>query len=109
MPGDPSPLLAMPDVRGEVTERWWWDAYGWYITPADAELLVLGPVCSTPTTSPDDAIAAVVDVVGRFPGVDHPDRNGGATLFGWVGGAVNDVAPRRHGLRCIARRRSWWK
>ena len=88
-----APLLAMPDVRGEVTERWWWDAYGWYITPPKPNYSFWDRSLYTDDFLPDDALAAIVDVVGRFPGVDHPDRNGGATLFGWVGGAVNDVAP----------------
>ncbi len=88
-----APLLAIPGIHGEIKERWWWDAYGWYITPPSPNYSFWDRSLYADDFLPDDAIAAVAEVVDRFPGVDHPDRMGAASLFGWVGGAVNDVAP----------------
>ena len=62
----------MPDVRAEVTERWWWDAYGWYVTPPTPNYSFWDRSLYADYFLPDDAIAAVVDVVGRFPGVITP-------------------------------------
>ena len=105
MPGDPRPTLAMPDVRSGY-RRWWWDAYGWYITRR-RRTTRSGTGLYADDFLPDDAIAAIVDVVGRFPGVDHPRpqwRRDPVRLGGRGGERRRFPTPRP---TCIARRRSW--
>jgi len=86
------PLLAVAGVEADIVERPWWNAYRWYVTepsPAysfrDRSLYADGYLAA-------DVVARALDVVRRFPANGDPERGGAMGIYGWVGGAVNDVA-----------------
>lgn len=88
-----APLLSVPGVRAEIVERPWWGAYGWYVTePSPAYSFWDRSLYANDYLS-EDVLAQALDVVQRFPASGDPERHGAMSIYGWVGGAVNDVAP----------------
>ncbi len=56
-------------------------------------VLVLGPLALRRRISVRRNPGAALEVVRRLPANGDPDRTGAVGLFGWVGGAVSDIAP----------------
>jgi FAD/FMN-containing dehydrogenase len=88
------PLLTIPGVTVDITEGPWWDAYRWYTTALNPAYSFWDRSLYADEFLTGDALSAALEVVSRFPAKGSPtDRNGTMSLFGWVGGAVGDVAP----------------
>lgn len=83
--------LRTPGARADITERPWWDAYGWYVTEPKPAYSFWDRSLYAEDFLPGDAISGIFDVVSRFPAGRDPERYGSVGLFGWVGGAVTDV------------------
>lgn len=88
-----APILRIPGVTAEITERPWWDAYAWYTVPPSPPYCFWDRSLYAENFLSADAVAAALDVVRRFPAGDDPERKGAMGLFGWVGGAVNEPDP----------------
>ena len=86
-----APLLAIPGVQTEIIERPWWDAYAWYVTVPSPPYAFWDRSLYADRDLSGDAITAALEVLRRFP-VGADDQEGALSLFGWVGGAVNDAA-----------------
>jgi FAD/FMN-containing dehydrogenase len=86
------PLLAVPGVEAHIVERPWWDTYRWYITEPSPAYSFWDRSLYADDYLAEDALARALDVVQRFPANGDPERNGAMGIYGWVGGAVNDVA-----------------
>lgn len=107
------PLLRIPGVEAEVTERPWWDAYRWYVTEPSPAYTFWDRSLYADEFLTGDVLSAALDVVRRFPAGASEDRGGAMGLFGWVGGAVGDVAPRdtayvHRAARILIEMSSWW-
>ncbi len=87
-----APLLAVPGVKAEIKERLWWDVYGWYITEPSPAYSFWDRSLYADDYLTEDALGEALDVVRRFPANGDPERHGAMGIYGWVGGAVNDVA-----------------
>ena len=86
------PLLEVPGVEAEIRERPWWDAYSWYsdvVTPPNSfwDRSLYADDYLT-----EDVLTKALEMVRRFPANGDPERRGSLVIFGWVGGAVSDVA-----------------
>lgn len=88
-----APLTAIPGLTAEITERLWWDVYAWYVTPSSPAYPFWDRSLYADQFLSGDALAAALDVVRRFPAGNDPQRYGAMGLYGWVGGAVSDIAP----------------
>ncbi|WP_275571316.1 FAD-binding oxidoreductase [Mycolicibacterium vanbaalenii] len=88
-----APLTAIPGLTAEITEQPWWGAYAWYVTPPSPAYPFWDRSLYADQFLSGDALAAALEVVRRFPAGNDPERYGAMGLYGWVGGAVNDVAP----------------
>lgn len=88
-----APILRIPGLTAEITERPWWDAYQWYTVPQRPSYSFWDRSLYADKFLSGDAVSAALDVVRRFPGRDDPERSGSMGLFGWVGGAVNETPP----------------
>jgi FAD/FMN-containing dehydrogenase len=88
-----APLLAVPGVQAEITERPWWDCYRWYIVEPSPAYSFWDRSLYADQFLSADALGAALEVVRRRPTNGDPDRKGAIGLFGWVGDAVSDVAP----------------
>ncbi len=88
-----APILRIPGITAEITERPWWDAYAWYTSPPSPSYSFWDRSLYAEDFLSADAVAAALDVVRRFPAGDDPEREASMGLFGWVGGAVNEPAP----------------
>jgi FAD/FMN-containing dehydrogenase len=88
-----APLLRLPGVKAEVRERPWWDVYAWYVAAVTPAYSFWDRSLYADDYLSAEVLGAAVDVVRRFPGNGDPARTGSLSLYGWVGGAVNDVAP----------------
>jgi FAD/FMN-containing dehydrogenase len=86
------PLLAVPGVKAEIVERPWWDVYRWYVTEPSPAYSFWDRSLYADDYLADEVLAHALDVVGRFPANGDPERYGAMGIYGWVGGAVNDVA-----------------
>lgn len=87
-------LLSIPGVKAEIAERTWWDAYGWYVVAPRRSYFFWDRSLYADEFLSEDALSDALDVVRRFPAEgSSADRDGSLGLFGWVGGAVSDVAP----------------
>ncbi len=86
------PLLAVPGVEAQIVERPWWDTYRWYITEPSPAYSFWDRSLYADDYLAEDALARALDVVQRFPANGDPERGGAMGIYGWVGGAVNDVA-----------------
>ncbi len=82
-------LLAIPGVHAEITQRSWWDAYGWYVTPPSPAYSFWDRSLYADDFLSGEVLSAALDVVARFPA--GAERYGAMGLYGWVGGAVHDV------------------
>lgn len=87
-----APLLAVRGVKAELRERPWWEAYGWYITEPSPAYSFWDRSLYADDYLTEDVLAQALDVVKRFPVNGDPERHGAMGIYGWVGGAVNDVA-----------------
>lgn len=87
------PLMALPGVRAEIVERPWWDVYGWYVTEPSPNYSFWDRSLYADDYLTEEVLAQALDVVRRFPADGGPDREAAMGIYGWVGGAVNDVAP----------------
>lgn len=87
-----APLLSVPGVEAEVTERPWWDAYAWYTTAPTPSYSFWDRSLYAEDYVTEDLIDRAIEVVRRFPAGGDPDRRGAMGIYGWVGGAVSDVA-----------------
>lgn len=87
-----APLLAVRGVTADIAERSWWDAYAWYVTPPSPAYSFWDRSLYAEQFVSGDVLAAALAVVRRFPAGADPERYGALGLYGWVGGAVNDVA-----------------
>ena len=88
-----APLTAVPGVRSEITERPWWDVYGWYITEPTPAYSFWDRSLYAEHYLSEEALGQALDVVARFPATGDPARHGAMGMYGWVGGAVSDVRP----------------
>lgn len=88
-----APLLAIGPAETEIVERDWWDAYAWYITPVSPNYSFWDRSLYAESEIPSDGIDRLVRAVSGFPRPGS-GRDGAVALFGWVGGAVSDVAPQ---------------
>lgn len=88
-----APLLAVPGVRVEITERPWWDVYRWYITEPSPAYSFWDRSLYAEDYLSEQALGRALEVVARFPAKGDPARHGAMGIYGWVGGAVNDVRP----------------
>lgn len=88
-----APLLGVRGIAADIAERSWWDAYAWYVTPPSPAYSFWDRSLYAEDFVPADVLAAALAVVRRFPAAADPERYGALGLYGWVGGAVNDVAP----------------
>ncbi len=86
-----APLLSVRGVTADIAERSWWDAYAWYVTPPSPAYSFWDRSLYAEDFVSGDVLAAALAVVRRFPAGADPDRYGALGLYGWVGGAVNDV------------------
>ena len=87
-----APLLAVRGVTADIAERSWWDAYAWYVTPPSPAYSFWDRSLYAEQFVSGDVLAAALAVVRRFPAGADPERYGALGLYGWVGGAVDDVA-----------------
>ncbi len=87
------PILRIPGLTAEITERPWWDAYRWYTVPPSPAYSFWDRSLYAENFLSADAVGAALDVVRRFPAGGDPERRGSMGMFGWVGGAVNEPAP----------------
>jgi FAD/FMN-containing dehydrogenase len=87
------PLMAVPGVRAEIVERPWWEVYGWYVTEPSPAYSFWDRSLYADDYLTEDVLGQALDVVRRFPSGSGPDREAAMGIYGWVGGAVNDVAP----------------
>lgn len=85
-------LSAVPGVKAEIVERPWWDVYRWYVTEPSPAYSFWDRSLYADDYLGDEVLAQALDVVGRFPANGDPERYGAMGIYGWVGGAVNDVA-----------------
>ena len=88
-----APLLAIPAAKAEITERPWWDSYRWYVVDPSPAYSFWDRSLYADEYLSGDALGAALEVVRRLPANGDPERRGAVGLFGWVGGAVSDVAP----------------
>jgi FAD/FMN-containing dehydrogenase len=88
-----APLLAIPGVKAEITERPWWDCYRWYVVEPSPAYSFWDRSLYADEYLSADALGAALEVVRRLPANGDPEREGAVGLFGWVGGAVSDIAP----------------
>ena len=108
------PLLAIPGVVTEISERPWWDAYRWYVTEPSPPYSFWDRSLYADEFLSGDVLDAALDVVGRFPARGSADdRNGAMGLLGWVGGAVGDVGAKdtayvHRAARILVEMSSWW-
>lgn len=86
------PLLAVPGVEAAIVERPWWDSYRWYVTEPSPAYSFWDRSLYADDYLSEDVVARTLDVVQRFPANGDPERDGAMGIYGWVGGAVNDVA-----------------
>lgn len=86
------PLLSVPGVKAEIVERPFWGAYDWYVTAPTPNYSFWDRSLFADDYLSEDVVAQALDVVQRFPANGDPARRGAMGIFGWVGGAVNDVA-----------------
>lgn len=88
------PLLTLPGVKVDIAEQNWWDAYAWYVTEPRPSYSFWDRSLYADEFLSGDALDRALEIVGRFPagGVDG-GRDGAMGIYGWVGGAVGDVAP----------------
>ncbi|MEY2680489.1 MAG: hypothetical protein RL661_720, partial [Pseudomonadota bacterium] len=85
-----SPLLSIPGVSIEISERPFWNGYQWYTTPISGSSSFWDRSLYSRDDLPSDLIERIVRVVLNFP---VPDSGYGAFgIMGWVGGRVNDIA-----------------
>ncbi|MCB1291233.1 FAD-binding oxidoreductase [Mycolicibacterium sp.] len=109
-----APMLRITGVTADVTERPWWDAYSWYVTDTTPQYSFWDRSLYADEFLSGDTLAEALEVVARFPARGPADdRNGAIGLYGWVGGAVSDVADddtayvhRR--ARLLVEMSSWW-
>jgi FAD/FMN-containing dehydrogenase len=88
-----APLLAIPGVKAEINERPWWDCYRWYVVDPSPAYSFWDRSLYADEYLSADALGAALEVVRRLPANGDPERTGAVGLFGWVGGAVSDIAP----------------
>lgn len=86
-----APLLAVPGVKAEISERPWWDVYGWYITEPSPAYSFWDRSIYADDYLTEEELSQALEVVKRFPANGDPERHGAMGIYGWVGGAVNDV------------------
>lgn len=107
-------LLRIPGVKAEIAERSWWDAYDWYSVAPRPSHSFWDRSLYADEFLPEGALIDALDVVRRFPAEGNPDsRNGSMGLFGWVGGAVSEIAPEEtayvhRGSRVLIEMASRW-
>ncbi len=87
-----APLLAIPGVQAEITERPWWDCYRWYVVNPSPAYSFWDRSLYADDYLSDDALGAALEVLRRLPNDGDSEREGSVGLFGWVGGAVSDLA-----------------
>ena len=86
-----APLLSVPGVRIEVTQRSFWGSYRWYVTPPSGSSTFWDRSLYVREDLSPDVIEQMVGIVSRFP---QPESAYGAFgIMGWVGGRVNEVSP----------------
>jgi len=86
-----APVLGVArPVREEIADRTYWEAKDYLLHETSAgAFAVRTNFASEPL--PEQALAAALALVRRWPGSGNPD-GGGLAIFGW-GGAINRVAP----------------
>jgi FAD/FMN-containing dehydrogenase len=85
-----APLLSIPGVSIEISERTFWKGYQWYTTPISRSSSFWDRSLYSRDDLPSDLLERVVRVVSNFP---TPESGYGAFgIMGWVGGRVNDIA-----------------
>jgi FAD/FMN-containing dehydrogenase len=86
---DPALAVARP-VREDIADRTFWQAKDYLAHETSAGAFAVRTNFATQPL-PDEAIAAVLSHIERWPGSANPD-GGGLAIFGW-GGAINRIAP----------------
>ncbi|MGI9123687.1 MAG: FAD-binding oxidoreductase [Mycobacterium sp.] len=107
-------LIRIPGMNAEITERPWWDTYGWYVTDPRPAYSFWDRSLYADDFLTEDALGEALDVVRTFPAQGSADsRNGAMGLYGWVGGAISDVAPEdtayvHRKAKVLIEMSSWW-